>query len=120
MNQIQVHALHKSGSMFLYKFFKALASTRELDFFSVNETPSTENMAFGINTVNTNDDFIVAPVRWYPDNIDPKRFYIFVVRNPLDVLVSQYYSHGWMHGLPYDNPSAMESFKQRFDPLLLF
>jgi len=106
--QIQVHALHKSGSMFLHKFFKTLASLGGLNFFSINEIPPTEAFANDCDS-----DFIVAPIRWYPDALDPKRLYVFVVRNPLDVLVSQYYSHGWMHSLPYDNPSAMDSFKQR-------
>jgi FkbM family methyltransferase len=109
-SQIQVHALHKSGSMFLYSFFKDVARLTGRAFFSVNETPKTESKAFENNVPNA---FIVSPLRAYPETINPNRLHIMVVRNPLDVLVSQYYSHGWMHPLPYDVPSAMDKFVTR-------
>lgn len=117
MNQpkkIHVHALHKSGSMFLYPFFKTVADLLKFQFYSINDTPKTEHLAFERN--DDNDfvkSYIVSPLRWYPDQIETDINYIFVIRNPLDVLVSQYYSHGWIHPLPRDVPSAMDKFVDR-------
>lgn len=107
--KIQVHALHKSGSMFLWPFFKFAATKLGVDFYSVNETPKTEEFAFKPDA----NRFIVCPIRWFPETIDTNRFYIFVLRSPLDVLISQYYSHGWMHPDPYDVPEKLQEFRAR-------
>ena len=111
LTKIQVHALHKSGSMFLWPFFKVAANKLGVNFYSVNDTPKTEELAF--RDESNGESFIVSPLRWYPETIDSGRYYVFVVRNPLDVLVSQYYSHGWIHPDPLDVPEKLGEFRER-------
>ena len=94
---IVVHALHKSASMFLYKFFKRLSERQELAFYSENNAPSnplTEH-------ASVQSDFCHCPVRTFDidtaleNEFDVQR--IFHVRDPRDMLVSEYFSFGWTH-----------------------
>ena len=95
---IIVHGLHKSGTMFLYQLFQRLARTRKIRFYSSNHVEADDHLI----QADIDHDFCVCPVRSYDDgpiafsdNVRIKR--IFHVRDPRDILVSQYYSYGWRH-----------------------
>lgn len=95
---ILVHALHKSGSMFLYQLFWRLSRARKVSFYSSNKERSDEHEI----CCDLDHDFCLCPIRDYsdlPSNLPSmcrvKR--IFHVRDPRDILVSQYFSYGWRH-----------------------
>lgn len=97
-NGIFVHALHKSASMFLYKLFKDLSRERKIAYFSINDRHS-ELIQFN-SKIKTG--FCWCPERsfdivgqTYP-NLS-KIYRIFQLRDPRDILVSQYFSIGWIH-----------------------
>lgn len=96
-NRLAVHALHKSGSIFLLEFFRELARRIDVPFYSINNDPPDEQL------VSTSDrQFLVCPLRGFvvsplgAQHVEPNRR-IFQVRDPRDILVSQYYSMGWYH-----------------------
>lgn len=97
---IIVHALHKSASMFLYRLFKNLANEKEIYFYSKNNQPSNRKEI----DENIEDSFCLGPERNF--NINQYHFnkidrvtHVFQVRDPRDILVSQYFSFGWLHKL---------------------
>ena len=93
-----VHALHKSASMFLYKFFSDLCERLQCPYYSIHNVPANEADI----SETTRDSFVLCPVRSF--NCDSYRFpqldqvrYLLQVRDPRDILVSEYYSLGWRH-----------------------
>ena len=112
-----VHGLHKSASMFLFKIFKDLAEEAEIEFYSANNKPFNQLKL----QQDTEISFCYCPVRHFatvPDeitrqssnNVDPsfiikddfpnlaKISRIYQIRDPRDILVSQYFSFGFIHG----------------------
>jgi len=104
---IVVITLHKSASMFLFSYFKDVAQFKNIKFYSDNVPNLTE-----FKTHDHSTPFIVSPIRLYVpgknvrvdeinkpflcyENLDRK--FIIHVRNPLDILVSEFYSYGFMH-----------------------
>lgn len=85
-----VCALHKSGSMFLYKFFKVVARMTKTPYVSIN------NPTYQRNLLNGNH-YIHCPLRYFPNSVDPNQIYIFQIRDPRDCLVSEYFSFGYTH-----------------------
>jgi hypothetical protein len=95
---IVVHALHKSASMFLFELFRELADQVHVPFHSVHNQPPDH----GNIPVDTTDSFILCPVRGF--NFEAYSFpsldrlvRIVQIRDPRDILVSEYYSLGWRH-----------------------
>lgn len=95
---IDVHALHKSATMFLFKFFRELSTRYRFDFYSENnETPNGDGPP-----KNARENFCRCPVRTFetdqlncPEGATRRR--IFHVRDPRDILVSEYFSLAWIH-----------------------
>jgi hypothetical protein len=89
---VKVFALHKSGSMFLYEYFKLLSKLNNLNYYSVNNNP--QNQA-EYNKVNG----CICPIRNInlDEEYDINETYIFHFRNPIDTLISEYYSYGFTH-----------------------
>ena len=93
-----VHALHKSASMFLHKFFHDLCERLDCPYFSIHNVPANEsNIPDSIN-----HSFVLCPVRSF--NCDSYVYpqlkhvrYLLQVRDPRDILVSEYFSLGWRH-----------------------
>lgn len=91
-----VHALHKSASMFLFEFFGNLSRERGFEFYSANSDPPRE---FDGQTASLN--LCCCPIRTFEvepvadSNLRQRR--IFHVRDPRDMLVSEYFSFGWRH-----------------------
>lgn len=100
---IFVHALHKSATMFLFEFFKRVAEQGRYRYFSPNlEPPNHDQLGASID-----EDFCCCPVRSF--DVAPAEYpnmqhitRIFHVRDPRDMLVSEYFSFGWIH--PTDGP----------------
>ncbi len=95
---IIVHSLHKSASMFLYQLFKDLSERNRLSFFSVNNSPANrENI-----DSNIKKSFCICPERKF--NFEEHNYphiseiiHIVQIRDPRDILVSEYYSNAWIH-----------------------
>lgn len=93
-----VYGLHKSASMFLYKLFKDWSQQTNFTYFSSNLSSSQpEQLTQEINT-----NFCLCPCRHfdlhqeeYPNASEI--FHILQIRDPRDILVSQYFSFGWIH-----------------------
>ena len=105
--RVVVHALHKSASMFLFSFFQPLAQRSGMEYFSPNlpdggRFPQLDNLPAKFcvcpqRTFVIDDDSLVAtPVQR-----------IFHVRDPRDIIVSEYYAVAHIH------PVEQESLRQR-------
>ena len=95
---IVVHALHKSASMFLYQLMFRLARDGRYPFYSANHAHPNDHQL----TRDATHRFCLGPIRHFhfqdlpfDDHIDLHR--IVQVRDPRDILVSQYFSFGWNH-----------------------
>lgn len=108
---IKIHCLHRSGSTFLTKFYKRLSELSGIKYY---QTTGIKGI-FNINTfLKSKESFCLCPIRVFPfsnkrisqlsensyiENEINKDFqYIIQLRDPRDILVSQYYSFGWTHG----------------------
>ena len=95
---IVVHSLHKSASMFLYTLFKDVSKRQELPFFSVNNGPANR----GDIDSDIQRSFCICPERKF--NFEEHNYpyiaeiiHIVQIRDPRDILVSEYYSNAWIH-----------------------
>ena len=105
--RVVVHALHKSASMFLFSFFQHLAKRSGMEYFSPNlpeggRYPQLENLP---------PRFCVCPQRSFVINDESLASTpvqrIFHVRDPRDIIVSEYYAVAHIH------PVEQESLRQR-------
>ncbi|MCH2177529.1 MAG: hypothetical protein MK106_01880 [Mariniblastus sp.] len=95
---VDVHAVHKSATMFLYQFFGRLSEKQGFDFYSENNSPANQS---GLS-IDNQRDFCRCPIRSFEvlkTELDhPTQIYrIFHIRDPRDILVSEYFSFGWIH-----------------------
>ncbi len=93
-----IHGLHKSGTMFLYQLFFRLCRDRQIPFFSANHPCPNDHLV----TPDFSGEFCLGPIRTFdtsPVVASPSHRLqrIFQVRDPRDVLVSQFHSFGWSH-----------------------
>lgn len=88
---IKCYAFHKSGSMFFHRLFKKMAVENNLEYYSINSGNESQ-------WNDKKENCILCPLRYSPREYDPKLTYIIHIRNPLDILISAYYSWGWTHG----------------------
>lgn len=84
--------------MFLYQLFRRVARARKIKYYSSNHLEPNDQQV----TSETDHDLCLCPIRSFenkPDSLadgfDVRR--IFQVRDPRDILVSQYFSYGWRH-----------------------
>ena len=92
---LKCYCFHKSGSMFLFKLFKKISKDNNIDYYSINKFNSNEKL-----WNKSLNNCIICPLRYYPDEYQENLKYILHLRNPLDVLISQYYSFGFTHKPP--------------------
>lgn len=131
-DRIAIHALPKTGSTFLFHYFERLSKLLRVKFYSPNgKYPSKE-----IFINNRHLTGILAPERSY-DYLDRGDMrHIIHLRHPIDILVSDYYSKGYLH-MVYSEDfkrqreivqqmtidefalDAASKLKSRFAPLLL-
>ena len=105
-----VHGLHKSASMFLYKFFEHVCGAIDVPFHSINLAQPLHRAP----DQNTAESFVVCPERSFETHefYFPKleQIHLFQVRDPRDILVSEYYSLGWRHS---DQDWGADGLKRR-------
>lgn len=95
---VDVHAVHKSATMFLFQFFKQFSEKHGFQFFSENNEPANVEKLLASNQKN----FCRCPIRNF-ETIESRFDYptechrIFHIRDPRDILVSEYFSFGWIH-----------------------
>jgi len=96
---------HKTASMFAHRALQALRNANSARHFSVNNSPPDAGKAASYVATSMDRFVLVGPARTY--NISRSLsdvlsgsgeiFDICQVRDPLDIMVSQYFSHGWIH-----------------------
>ncbi len=93
-----VHGLHKSASMFLYRFFDETCRQISVPYYSINHDPPNRD-AIGSDAT---DSFVLGPERNF--SIDRFTFpnmqrtaRLFHIRDPRDILISEFHSIGWLH-----------------------
>ena len=77
--------------MFLFRFFQQVARDRQLAFYSENLAENGQPPSQGGHS------FCVAPVRTFEFQNVPSDHRIVHVRDPRDMLVSEFFSFGWIH-----------------------
>lgn len=123
---IAFHFPHKAASMFAYKILHGVALRTGLPHFSQNNRPPNHTALANGCTLNVDGICLRGPVRNFSviagASGDPDQDYRFAtpefliedasylavcqVRDTLDLVVSQYFSHGWIH-LPADGFGQM-------------
>jgi len=103
-----VNALHKSATVFLLRFFRVIANSKDMKYFSRDISLESAE-AFK----EEKDNCIRCPARGFPGKMNENIFYIFILRNPLDTLVSEYYSFGWMHAVKGTDEEQKNLLKKR-------
>jgi hypothetical protein len=107
--------------MFLFEYFKDVAEYSGVKFYSDNL-----NNLGDFNTRDTNETFILSPYRVTPSDFHgpitkakqlltnnlSDTVYIVHVRNPIDILVSEYYSFGFMHKVSEKNKVGLEEIRK--------
>lgn len=104
---VQVVAFHKSGSMFLYRYFKKLSTIINYNYYSINNNPKNDEDF----SQNQNRNKLLCPIRSIP-SYNNKIFHIIHIRDPRDLLISAYYSFGWTHPVPKER-LLIEGFLKR-------
>lgn len=110
---VDVHSLHKSGTMFLFKFFQHLAGRYRARLLSENHAPpddyqslwaedSKPDSGTQLSKRGSEQNFVFrCPLRTFEINDfrlpDIDQYRIFHLRDPRDILVSEYFSFGWIH-----------------------
>ena len=103
---------HKSGSTFFYRLFREIAYINNIDYYSINKTSMDIDKRV-LPECMWNDElenYILCPTRGAPRDYRKDLKYIIHFRNPLDIMISQYYSFGYTHGVPDPN-----SNKEKYD-----
>ena len=103
-----VHGLHKSASMFLFKFFQHVCGEIDVPFHSINLPSPNQN----VPTSNTDTSFVYCPERSFQTDAfsfkELNQTHLFQIRDPRDILVSEYFSLGWRHSDHDWNDAARE------------
>jgi len=125
---VVVLTLHKSASMFLYNYFKKISEFKNIQFFSENNNTLLKlkdlKQYYPQIKEYLDNPYILAPYRVPHINIDHflediKDFsenncmFIAHIRNPIDVLISSYYSFGFIHEEPDDETEKVIFYRMR-------
>lgn len=113
---IVVHALHKSATMFLFKFFKQLADMQGFDYYSENNDPPNDK----VDIAQPTKGFCICPFRSFETeltefdkNLDVDLYRIFHVRDPRDMLVSEYFSFAFSHPVEHEQLNERRKVMQK-------
>lgn len=108
---------HKTASMFGHRILKTISEERELLYFSPNnQPPNHTEIAAHIQNGSNSDLILFGPARTYGVSEMLKRAIgngheltdLCQIRNPLDIIVSQYFSHGWIHPMDRWSEEALK------------
>jgi len=90
--------LHKSASVFLWQYFKHVAAFKEIQFYS--ESVESDEL---FKNRDRSENFIYSPYRFgvndalLYETVSLDCLCLVHIRNPIDILVSEYYSYGFLH-----------------------
>lgn len=103
--KLKCFCFHKSGSMFFYRLFREIAYINNIDYYSVNKTSKhiDERVLPECMWNDEVENYILCPLRCVPRDYRKDLKYIIHFRNPLDTMISQYYSFGYTHSVPDPN-----------------
>ena len=105
---IQVYAFHKSGSMFLFRLFKYISIKNRIHYYSINANNEAKYK------LDNSNNKILCPLRHEPrETYNESIKYIVHYRNPIDTLISQYYSFGYIHAIPISPDKKIKFLKRR-------
>lgn len=110
--KLKCFCFHKSGSTFFYRLFREIAYINNIDYYSINKTSNDIDERV-LPECMWNDEvekYILCPIRGAPRDYRKDLKYIIHFRNPLDIMISAYYSFGYTHGVPDPN-----SNKEKYD-----
>jgi hypothetical protein len=99
---------HKSASMFIYRYAEHLSHLTLKKLYSINNSPPNHH-----EYKASQPQSILAPERCAPNNYNEHEMYIVHARNPLDILISQYYSYGYTHPEPSEENEKKIFLKNR-------
>lgn len=96
-----VHGLHKSATMFLYKFFDELCEALDIPLYSIHKPAPYRELSGDA----PDEAFVLCPIRSFDapplDSLtqppEQRIHRLFQIRDPRDLLVSEYFSVGWRH-----------------------
>jgi len=86
-----INALHKTATVFLSKFFIDISRSKRFKYYSRDVSENNAKLFY------RQRNCFLCPARGFPKALDKDVHYIFILRNPLDILVSEYFSFGWTH-----------------------
>lgn len=117
-----VLTVHKSASMFMYNYFKKISEIKNIKFFSINNRTllNTKTITKYYPQIKEYSDnpYILSPYRVPHINIDHfledirdfsenNCMFIAHIRNPIDILISSYYSFGFIHIEPVNEDEKL-------------
>ena len=105
---VSCYCFHKSGSMFFFRLFKQITESNDIDYYSENGAPPNHEL-----WNDKLDNCILCPIRKCPYDYKENLKYIIHLRNPLDILISSYYSFGWTHAMNELHPDCKEFYIRR-------
>jgi hypothetical protein len=112
---ILVYGLHRTGTMFLYQLWRELCKAKGIRYFSKNNVPPDDEEL----SSEVSENFCIGPIRDkdmikidFP-KID-KIYCIIQLRDPRDILVSEYFSFGWSH--PIENAEKRDGDFEHANP----
>lgn len=114
-----VYSLPKSATVFLYQLFKDFSIEKNMLYFSIHNQPDVNNNLYKHNQLNSDikESFCLCPQRNFLIHKDDEFAHIselrhiIQVRDPRDILVSQYFSEGWTHNTKSWNQKRREERK---------
>ena len=62
---------------------------------------------------NNKSNKMICPIREYPIGCEEDTLYIIHFRNPIDILISEYYSFGYTHAIPNKTKGGTRTFLKR-------
>lgn len=120
---VDVHSLHKSGTMFLFNFFKHLSRVRDATMLSSNHSPASDYRSItdvqSLHSVSAGKQVVCrCPIRTFElkqfQVPDVNQHRIFHLRDPRDMIVSEYFSFGWIHA---DDDDLLEARRREIQQM---
>jgi len=120
---VDVHSLHKSGTMFLFNFFKHLSGVRDATMLSSNHSPASDYRSItdveSLHSVSAGKQVVCrCPIRTFElkqfQVPDVNQHRIFHLRDPRDMIVSEYFSFGWIHA---DDDDLLEARRREIQQM---
>ena len=111
----EIHAFHKSGSDFVFNYIMKLCKYEKFELFSTNGDRQfcKDPNDYYNNNNRYKKNSVICPLRLSNDfkKYDANVIYIIHFRNPIDTLISEFYSYGYLH-ITNRNNKQFNEFRQ--------